>query len=152
MSLAGMGFDSKCDFTPPTILLGLLPCPWVWGIFLVGSNILLLTVVQQQFAILEFSQEKMSTYPSTPPSCSQTFIGSITTNKPSGGDGIPAELFQIQQDDTDTVLPSVRQQVELSASWKKGKIFKVSFKVSSLDNCVERKSGIVLIMLSLKCL
>ena len=60
----------------------------------------------------------MSTYPSTPPSCSQTFIGSITTNKPSGGDGIPAELFQIQQDDTDTVLPSVRQQVELSASWK----------------------------------
>ena len=39
-------------------------------------------------------------------------------NKPSGGDGIPAELFQIQQDDTDTVLPSVCQQVELSASWK----------------------------------
>ena len=24
MSLAGMGFDSKCDFAPPTILLGLL--------------------------------------------------------------------------------------------------------------------------------
>ena len=36
----------------------------------------------------------------------------------SGGDEIPAELFQIQQDDTDTVLPSVCQQVELSASWK----------------------------------
>ena len=30
-SLVGMGFDSKCDFTPPTILLGLL-CPWLWGI------------------------------------------------------------------------------------------------------------------------
>ena len=26
-SLAGMGFDSKCNFAPPTILLGLL-CPW----------------------------------------------------------------------------------------------------------------------------
>jgi len=26
-------------------------------------------------------------------------IGSITTNKPSGGDGIPAELFQILNDD-----------------------------------------------------
>ena len=30
-SLAGMGFDSKHNFTPPTILLGLL-CPWTWGI------------------------------------------------------------------------------------------------------------------------
>ena len=26
-SLAGMGFDSKLNFTPPTILLGLLLCP-----------------------------------------------------------------------------------------------------------------------------
>jgi len=25
--------NSKCDFTPPTILLGLLLCPWTWGIF-----------------------------------------------------------------------------------------------------------------------
>ena len=31
---AGMGFDSKCDFTPPTILLGLFHCPWMGGIFL----------------------------------------------------------------------------------------------------------------------
>ena len=31
-SLAGMGFDSKCDFAPPTILLGFLLCPWMWGI------------------------------------------------------------------------------------------------------------------------
>ena len=27
-----MGFDSKCDFAPPTILLGLLLCPFTWGI------------------------------------------------------------------------------------------------------------------------
>ena len=31
-SLACMGFHSKCDFTPPTIFLGLLLCPWRWGI------------------------------------------------------------------------------------------------------------------------
>ena len=31
-SLAGMGLDSKCNFTPPTIFLGLLLCPWTWGI------------------------------------------------------------------------------------------------------------------------
>ena len=27
-----MGFDSKHEFAPPTILLGLLLCPWMWGI------------------------------------------------------------------------------------------------------------------------
>ena len=36
--------------------------------FLVGSNILLLTVIQQQVVILEFFQEKLSTCPSTLPS------------------------------------------------------------------------------------
>jgi len=29
----GYGVDSKRDFTPPTILLGLLLCPGMWGIF-----------------------------------------------------------------------------------------------------------------------
>ena len=32
---------------------------------------------------------------------------SITTNKASGGDGIPAELFQILKDDAVKVLPSI---------------------------------------------
>ena len=27
-----MGFDSKCNFALPTILLGLLLCPWAWSI------------------------------------------------------------------------------------------------------------------------
>ena len=30
--LVGMGFDFKCDFAHPTSLLGLLLCPWMWGI------------------------------------------------------------------------------------------------------------------------
>ena len=38
-------------------------------------------------------------------------LGSITTNKASGGDGIPAELFQILKDDTVKVLHSVCQQI-----------------------------------------
>ena len=37
--------------------------------FLVGSKTLLLMVVQQQVVLLEFLQEKMNTYPSTPQSC-----------------------------------------------------------------------------------
>ena len=32
-SLAGMGFDSKWNFAPSSILLGLILCPWMWGIF-----------------------------------------------------------------------------------------------------------------------
>ena len=30
--LSWMGFDSKCDFAPPTVLLGFLLCPWMLGI------------------------------------------------------------------------------------------------------------------------
>ena len=55
----------------------LLPSYWCYSFapgcgvsFLVGSNILLLTVVQQWVVILEFLQEKMSTHPSTLPSSS----------------------------------------------------------------------------------
>ena len=36
-------------------------------------------------------------------------LGSITTNKASGGDGIPVELFQILKDDAVKVLHSVCQ-------------------------------------------
>ena len=68
-SLAGMGFDSRQDFAPPTILLGLLLCPWMWGIFFGGSNILLLMVVQQRVVILNFLQKEMSTRLSSLPSC-----------------------------------------------------------------------------------
>ena len=38
-------------------------------------------------------------------------LGSITVNKASGGDGIPAELFQILKDDALKVLHSVCQQI-----------------------------------------
>ena len=38
-------------------------------------------------------------------------LGSITTNKASGGDGIPAELFQILNDDAVKVLHSICQQI-----------------------------------------
>ena len=36
-------------------------------------------------------------------------LGSITTNKASGGDGIPAELFKILKDDAVKVLHSICQ-------------------------------------------
>ena len=37
-------------------------------------------------------------------------LGSITTNKASGGDGIPVELFQILKDDAVKVLHSICQK------------------------------------------
>ena len=37
-------------------------------------------------------------------------LGSITTNKASGGDGIPAELFQILKDDAVKVLHSIARK------------------------------------------
>ena len=38
-------------------------------------------------------------------------LGSITTSKTSGGDGIPAELFQSLKDDADELLHSICQQI-----------------------------------------
>ena len=38
-------------------------------------------------------------------------LGSITTNKASGGDGIPVKLFQILKDDAVKVLHSICQQI-----------------------------------------
>ena len=42
-------------------------------------------------------------------------FGSITTNKASGGDGIPVELFQILKDDAMKELHSICQHLEIAA-------------------------------------
>jgi len=44
-------------------------------------------------------------------------LGSITTNKASRGDGIPAELFQILKDDAMNMLHSIRQQIWKTQQW-----------------------------------
>ena len=44
-------------------------------------------------------------------------LGSITMNKASGSDGIPAELFQILKDDAVKVLHSERQQIWKTQQW-----------------------------------
>ena len=44
-------------------------------------------------------------------------LGSITTNKASGGDGIPGELFQILKDDAVEVLHSICQQIWKTQHW-----------------------------------
>ena len=44
-------------------------------------------------------------------------LESITTNKASGGDGIPVELFQILKDDGVKVLHSICQQIWKTQQW-----------------------------------
>ena len=44
-------------------------------------------------------------------------LGSITTNKASGGDGIPIELFQILKDAAVKVLHSIFQQIWKTQQW-----------------------------------
>ena len=44
-------------------------------------------------------------------------LGSITTDKASGGDGIPVELFQILKDDAVKVLHSICQQIWKIQQW-----------------------------------
>ena len=44
-------------------------------------------------------------------------LGSITTNKASGGNGIPVELFQILKDDAMKVPYSIYQQIWKTQQW-----------------------------------
>ena len=44
-------------------------------------------------------------------------LESITTNKATGGDGIPVELFQILKDDAVKVLHSICQQIWKTQQW-----------------------------------
>ena len=64
-------------------------------------------------------------------------LGSITTNKASGGDGIPAELFQILKDDAVTVLHSICQQIWKSQQWPQDKKRSVYILVPKKGNTKE---------------
>ena len=44
-------------------------------------------------------------------------LESIAVNKPSGGDGIPVELFQILKDDAVKALHSIYQQIWKTQQW-----------------------------------
>ena len=47
-------------------------------------------------------------------------LGSITTNKVCGDDGIPVELFQILNEDAVKVLHSICQQIYKTQQWPQG--------------------------------
>ena len=59
-------------------------------------------------------------------------LESITTNKASGGDGIPVELFQILKDDAVKVLHSIFQQIwktqQCPQDWKRSVLIPIPKK------------------------
>ena len=64
-------------------------------------------------------------------------LGSIATNKASGGDGIPAELFQILKDDAVKVLHSTHQQIGKTQQWPHDWKRSVFIPVPKKDNVKE---------------
>ena len=61
-------------------------------------------------------------------------LGSITTNKASGGNGIPVELFQILKDDAEKVLPSTCQQIWKTQQWSQDWKRSVFVLITKKDN------------------
>ena len=74
------------DCAPCTILLWLLLCLWMWGIFLVSSSMFLSMVIQQLVVISVLSQEEVSARPSTLPSWTNLLFSDF---------GVPFEYFSI---------------------------------------------------------
>jgi len=65
-------------------------------------------------------------------------LGNITTNKASGGDGIPVELFQILKDDAVKVLHSTCQQIWKTQQWPqdwKSSVFIPILKKGNAKEC-----------------
>ena len=65
-------------------------------------------------------------------------LENITTNKPTGGDGIPVELFQILKDDAVKVLHSICQQIWKTQQWPqkwKSSVFVLIPKKGNAKEC-----------------
>ena len=64
-------------------------------------------------------------------------LGRITTNKASGGDRIPAELFQILKDDVVKVLYSICQQIWKTQQWSQDWKRSVFIPIPKMGNAKE---------------
>ena len=75
-------------------------------------------------------------------------LGSITTNKASGGDGIPVELFQILKDDAVKVLHSVCQQIWKTQLWLQDWIRSLFIPIPKKGNAKERLDYLTIALIS----
>ena len=74
-------------------------------------------------------------------------LESIMMKKPSGGDGIPAELFQILKDDAVEVLHSICQQIwkthQWPQDWKKSVFIPIPKKGSAKERSNYHKIALI---------
>ena len=75
-------------------------------------------------------------------------LGSITTNKTSGGDGIPGKLFQILKDDAVKVLHSICQQIWKTQQWPQDWKRSVFFPIPKKGNAKECSNCCIIALLS----
>ena len=72
-------------------------------------------------------------------------LGSITSNKASGGDGIPVELFQILKDGVVKVLHSIGQQIWKTQQWPQDQKRSVFIPIPKKGNQCSTYHTVVLI-------
>ena len=75
-------------------------------------------------------------------------LGSITTNKASGGDGIPVDLFQILKDDAVKVLHPIRQQIWKTQQWPQDWKRSVFIPIPKKANAKERSNHCTIALIS----
>ena len=75
-------------------------------------------------------------------------LGIITMNKTNGGDGIPAELFQILKDDAVKVLYSRCQQIWKTQRWPQGWIKSVFISIPKKSNAKECSNNCTIAFIS----
>ena len=75
-------------------------------------------------------------------------LGSIPTNKASGGDGIPVELFQILKDDAVKVLHSICQQIWKTQQWPQGWKLLIFIPIPKKGNAKECSNSCTIALIS----
>ena len=78
-------------------------------------------------------------------------LGSITTNKASGEDGIPVEQFQILKDDAVKVLHSICQQIWKTQQWPQDWESSVFFPIPKKCNAKEYSNYRTIAVISHAC-
>ena len=75
-------------------------------------------------------------------------LESITTNKASGGDVIPVELFQILKDDAVKVLHSINQEIWKNQQWPQDWKRSVLIPIQKKDNAKECSNYHIFVFIS----
>ena len=75
-------------------------------------------------------------------------LGSITTNKARGGDGIPVELFQILKDDALKVLHSICQQIWKTHQWPQDWKRSIFIPIPKKGNAKECSNYLTIVLIS----